>query len=506
MTVSASTSNSTAASTSSSTANSTADSPSAPGRQRWLALAALALVQFTIVIDNTIVNVALPSIKGDLGFTTAGLAWVINGYLLTAGGLLLLGGRISDLAGRRRMFLAGTALFALASFASGAAPTSEALIAARFAQGAGEALASPAALSIIALLFSAPGERAKALGIWGGLAGMGATVGVLLSGVLTGLASWRWIFFINLPFALIALLTVPRLVGESRATVRPRQTDLTGAILVTTGLIAVVHGLLCATSHDWASAAVLVPLIAGSLALAAFVFVESRAPEPLVPLRFFGNRTRVCANVGSVFMIGIMAAMFLLLTLYMQDVLGYSPLRTGLAYLPFCLLFVGAVFGSFALSGRLGAKPTLVLAFAVAATGMGLLVRLPTTGSYLTDLLPPLLVLAIGFGLGFPGLQTASLHEVSEHDAGLGSGVQTAVQAIASALGIAVFLTVALRHTTAELATGALPAEAITGGYRLAFAVGTASLLLGGMIVLGFLRPAADQTPVLASPTPRAGP
>src|SRR5215470_1247791 len=457
------------------------------GRQRWLALAALALVQFIIVIDNTIVNVALPSIKGDLGFTTTGLAWVINGYLLTAGGLLLLGGRISDLAGRRRMLLAGTALFALASFVCGAAPTSEILIAARFTQGAGEALASPAALSIIALLFTEPGERAKALGIWGGLAGMGATVGVLLSGVLTDLASWRWIFFINLPFALIALIAVPRLVGESRATVRPRQTDLTGAILVTTGLIAVVHGLLSATTHDWASTAVLTPLIAGTLALAAFVLVESRTVEPLVPLRFFANRTRVCANVGSVFMIGIMAAMFLLLTLYMQDVLGYSPLRTGLAYLPFCLLFVGAVFGSFVLSGWLGAKPTLLLAFAVAA-------------SYLTDLLLPLLVLAVGFGLGFPGLQTASLHGVSERDAGLGSGVQTAVQAIASALGIAVFLTVALRHSATELAAGAVPAEAVTGGYRLAFAVGTASLLLGGIVILGFLRtaPAKAPTPALA--------
>jgi MFS family permease len=412
-------------------------------------------------------------------------------------------GRISDLAGRRRMLLAGTALFALASFVCGAAPTSEILIAARFAQGAGEALASPAALSIVVLLFTERGERAKALGIWGGLAGMGTTVGVLLSGMLTGLASWRWIFFINLPFALIALLAMPRLVGESRAAVRPRQTDLTGAILITTGLVAVVHGLLSATTHDWASAAVLVPLIAGSLALAAFIPVESRTPEPLVPLRFFANRTRVSAYTGSVFMIGIVVATFLLLTLYMQNVLGYSPLRTGLAYLPFCLLFVGAIFGSFALSGRLGAKTTLLLAFAVATTGMGMLVRLPVAGSYLTDLLPPLLVLAIGFGLGYPGLQTASMHGVSEHDAGLGSGIQTSVQAIASALGIAVFLTVALRHTATQLAAGAPPAEAITGGYRLAFTIGAASLVLGGMIVLGFLRAATTRAPIPAiAPAP----
>jgi EmrB/QacA subfamily drug resistance transporter len=476
--------------------------PAAPepaGNRRWLALAALALVQFVIVIDNTIVNVALPSIKHELGFTTSGLAWVINGYLLTAGGLLLLGGRISDLAGRRRMFLAGAALFAVASFACGAAPTGTILVAARFAQGAGEALASPAALSIIALLFTDPAERAKALGVWGGRAGMGATVGVLLSGVLTDLASWRWIFFINLPFAACALLLVPRLVTESRASARPRQTDLTGAVLVTTGLIAAVHGLLSATRHDWTAGAVLIPLVAGSLALVAFVVVEARSAEPLVPLRFFANRTRVSANLGSVFMIGVMAAMFLLLTLYMQDVLGYSALRTGLAYLPFCLLFVGAVFGSFALSGRLGARSTLLLAFGVAAAGMAMLVRLPVDGSYRTDLLPALLVLAVGFGLGFPGLQTASLHGVSERDAGLGSGVQTAVQAIANALGIAVFLTVALRRTAGELAAGALPAEAVTSGYQLAFAIGTASLVLGGLVVLAFLRTTAER-PALDDP------
>lgn len=470
------------------------------GRRRWLALAALALVQFAIVTDNTIVNVALPSIRNDLGFSTSGLAWVINGYLLAAGGLLLLGGRISDLAGRRRVFLAGAGLFAVASFLSGAAPTAEILVAARFAQGVGEALAAPAALSIIATMFTEPAERAKALGIWGGLAGMGATSGVLLSGVLTDLANWRWIFFLNVPFALVAMVAVPYLVREGQAVDRPRRIDLTGAVLVTTGLVGVVHGLLAATRHDWDSAAVLVPLVAGLLALTAFVLVELRSQAPLVPMRFFGNATRVSANLGSLFMIGVMAAMFLLLTLYMQDVLGYTALRTGLAYLPFCLLFVGAVFGSFVLSARLGAKPTLLVAFGVAATGMLLLVRLPVAGSYSTDLLPALLVLAVGFGLGFPGLQAAALHDVSEADAGLGSGVQTSVQAIANALGIAVFLTAALRHTASALRDGAEPAAAITSGYQLAFGIGVGSLVLGGLVILIFMRTTRRHPESLTSP------
>jgi predicted MFS family arabinose efflux permease len=252
--------------------------------------------------------------------------------------------------------------------------------------------------------------------------------------------------------------------------------------------VAVVHGLLGATRHAWLSTAVLVPLAAGVAALAGFVVVEARSAQPLVPLRFFGNRTRVCGNAGSVFMIGVMAAMFLLLTLYMQDVLGYSPLRTGLAYLPFCLAFVAAVFASFVLSGRLGARPALLLAFAVAGVGMLLLTRLPVAGSYPADLLPPLLVLAVGFGLGFPGLQTAALHDVSERDAGLGSGVQTAVQAISTALGVAVFLTVAVRRAASGVASGLTPAEAATAGYRLAFSVGVGSLLLGAVVVLVFLR------------------
>jgi EmrB/QacA subfamily drug resistance transporter len=449
--------------------------------KRWLALAVLALVQFTIVIDTTVVNVALPTVGRELGLAPTGLAWVVNGYLLTAGGLLLLGGRLSDVAGRRRMFLLGTALFGLASLSCALAPTGVILMAARFVQGAGEALASPAALSIIALLFRNPGERAKALGVWGGLAGLGATVGVLLSGVLTDLAGWRWLFVINLPFAAVALLVVPRLVAPDRDRAGGRL-DLPGAVLVTGGATAVVSALLAAAEHTWASPTVLVPFGAGLAMLAGFVAVEARSPAPLVPLRFFTDRTRVCANLASVFLIGVMAAMFLLLTLYMQNVLGYSALRTGLAYLPFCVVFVAGIGLAVPLLSRLGVRTTMLAAFLVATAGMLLLTRLPVAADYSRDLLPALLVLAVGFGMAFPGLQTAALHGVSEADAGLASGVQIAVQALANALGIAVFLTLALRHA-AGLADLSAPA-ALTEGYQLAFGAGVISLLIGFSVML----------------------
>jgi EmrB/QacA subfamily drug resistance transporter len=454
-----------------------------PHPRRWWALSALALMQFVIVIDNTVVNVALPSIQRELHFTTSGLSWVVNGYLLTAGGLLLLGGRLSDLRGRRRMFLAGTALFTFASLICGLSTGAAMLVTGRFLQGAGEALASPAALSLVAMLFPRAKDRAKALGIWGGLSGVGATAGVLLSGVLTDLLSWRWVFFVNLPCALVALLVVPRLVPASRPA-RAGRVDVAGALLATAGSIGLVYGMLASVRSGWTDAAVIVPLAAGAGAWILFVVVEARTPEPLVPLRFFANRTRVTANVVSVLMFGVLSAMFLQLTLYMQDVLGYRPLHTGLAYLPFCLFFVLGAAASFLLAARLGARLTLVAAFVVAAAGMLMASRLTVDGSWLYGLLPTMAVLATGFGMGLPALQTAALHGVSEADAGLGSGVQTSVQQMANALGIAVFLMVGLHHTSAALRGGASMAVATTEGYQLAFRVGAGVLLAGAVLVV----------------------
>jgi len=304
-------------------------------------LAVLSLVQFMLVLDATVVNVALPSLKRDLGMGAAGLAWVVNGYVLTFGGLLLLGGRISDLFERRRVFLAGLGIFALASGAAGLSVGPAMLIASRFLQGAGAALVAPAALSLVTLFFTEEQGRAKALSIWGSLAGLGATAGVLLGGVLSDLASWRWIFLINLPVAAVALLLVPRLVAESRGpSGRRRRLDLSGAVLVTAGLSSIVFALLGKGEQAWVSGAVLVPLACGLALLGLFVAVEARAENPLVPLRFF-LRSGARSASYAVFLLasGAMMAMYFSLSLYMQRVLGYSPLSAGLAYLPLCATF-----------------------------------------------------------------------------------------------------------------------------------------------------------------------
>jgi len=432
------------------------------------------------------VNVALPSIQRDLGFSTSGLAWVVNGYMLTAGGLLLLGGRLGDLLGRRRMFSVGTALFALASLAAGTAENGGILVASRFLQGVGEALASPAALSLIVLLFSDRKERAKALAIWGGLIGAGATVGVLLSGALIELASWRWLFYLNLPVALIALLLAPRFIPASAPAVRAggRRADVPGGALITGGLVAVVAGLLATTDHPWTDPAVIAPLLLGAAAVIGFVAVEARTAEPLVPLRFFTSRTRVTANGASVLMTSAMMAMFLLLTLFMQGSLGYSPLRAGLAYLPFAAGFMTGVGVYTQLSSRLGPRLTLAAAFSIGVVGMLLLGHVPPAASYPAHILPAMVVLAVGLGAGMPALQEAAMLGVSEEDAGLGSGVQTAVQALGGAVGIAVFLSIALRRTDAQLAGGVSADAAAVAGYQLAHHVGAIVLAAGAVLVL----------------------
>src|SRR5438445_7406316 len=270
---------------------------SAPDPRRWKALVVLALVQFMIIIDITVVNVALPSIQRSLHFTGSSLGWVVDGYALMAGGLLLFGGTVGDLFGRRRLFLIGTALFAVASFTSGAAQNQSMLIFSRFAQGAGEALASPAALALVVLMFTDSKERTRALGIWSGLAGLGGTIGVLLSGVIVNFISWRWIFFVNVPIAAVAIALVPGLVSESRAETTSRRVDLPGAVLVTGGVLALIDGFLAASRHPWGSAAVAFPLLVGIAALLALIVVESRTRDPLIPMTFFPNRTQLPANV-----------------------------------------------------------------------------------------------------------------------------------------------------------------------------------------------------------------
>ncbi|MFC9690675.1 MFS transporter [Kribbella sp. NPDC056951] len=443
--------------------------------RRWRAMAVLAMVQLMIVIDNTVVNIALPSIRTDLGTSQAGLAWVLNGYLLTAGGLLLLGGRCADLLGRKRIFIAGTAVFALGSLISGAAWNSGVLIAGRFVQGAGEALASPAALALIVVMFTTREERAKALGLWGGLAGLGATVGVLLSGVLVDLANWRWVFFINLPVAVVALVLCARLVPDIPAKGGRRTLDIPGGLLVTSGLILVVNGLL-RDGHHWGW------FVAGFLLLALFALVEARSSDPMMPLRFFANRTRVTANLTTILLTSAMAAMFFMVTLYVQQVLGYSPLRSGLAYVPFCVAFVPGMVLSTQLVTRFGTKTAICTGFVVSATGMLLLARIDAQGSFWGQLLPATVVPALGLAIGLPALQNAALHGLSEADAGLGSGVQTSVQQLGSALGLAVLTMIALSHAAAARRTGLNVEEAVVCGYRLAFVVAAGVLVLGAAL------------------------
>jgi EmrB/QacA subfamily drug resistance transporter len=476
-----------------------AEAGSAVDPRRWKALFVLALVQFMIIIDITVVNVALPSIQRSLGFSGGGLAWVVDGYALMAGGLLLFGGRVGDLFGRRRLFLIGTVLFAVASFTSGAAQNQTMLIMSRFAQGAGEALASPAALALVVLLFTDAKERTRALGIWSGLVGLGGTLGVLISGLIVNFISWRWIFFVNVPIAAVAIALVPGLVSESRAETANRRVDLPGAVLVTGGVLALIDGFLAASRHPWGSGAVVWPLVLGVAALLALVVVESRTRDPLIPMTFFSNRTRVSANVATAVMASGMFGMFFLLTLYLQQVLRYSPLKTGLAYAPFGLGLVAGIAVSTKILGRVGAKAVTTAALVIAGLGLLRLGGVSVHGSYVGDLLPTILLLSFGMGAAFPALQIAALHEVSAEDAGLGSAVQNTVVQIGGSLGLAVLVTLALRRAASSLATGVSASVAATQGYALAFR-GAAFGFFAAAIVAFSLVPGRPGEPDEVSP------
>jgi EmrB/QacA subfamily drug resistance transporter len=458
-----------------------------PDPRRWRALFVLGLVQFMLVLDVTVVNVALPRIQHDLGFSRSGLAWVVNGYVIMAGGLLLLGGRLADLFGRRRLFLIGVGVFALASAVCGAATGTGMLVAGRFVQGTGEALAAPAALGLIALLFPDPGERVKALGIWGGLSGLAGVSGVVISGVLTDLASWRWIFYINLPVALVALLLVPRLVSESRMDRDGRRPDIAGAASVTGGLVAVVYGLLQAASHPWGSWQVLLPLLGGLALLVALVVVESRAAVPLIPLRFFADRTRVVANIGGLFFLAGFVSYIFLLTLFQQQVLGFSPLTGGFAYLPFGVSMGAGVGLAAGLLPRLGIRPLLTAGFLGATAGLLLTSGIHAGVSYAGGVLPGMIVLGVFCGVVSVAGANAALHGVTGQDSGLASGVQTAVQQVGSALGLACLVTLALRHAAGESRHGVAAGVAATHGYVLAFRVAAVLFAVGGVLVWALL-------------------
>ncbi|WET76181.1 MFS transporter [Amycolatopsis sp. QT-25] len=476
------------------TATSEPDGPGLPPEaaapadpRRWRILAVLGLVQFMLILDVTVVNIALPRIQDNLGFSGAGLAWVVNGYVVMAGGLLLLGGRLADVFGRRRLFLIGVVVFAAGSIACGAATNPATMIAGRVVQGVGEALTAPAALGLIALMFTDAKERGKAFGIWGGLAGLGGVTGSVISGALVDLVSWRWIFFINLPVAVVALVLVPMLTSESRMTREHVRLDFSGAIVGTLGLGGAVYGLLQVVSHSWASWQVLLPLLGGLALLGAMVAIEARSSAPLIPLSFFGNRTRLVANVGTLVSTGGFFTYSYLLTLFEQQVLHYSPLTAGLSYLPFGVAIGLGIGLNNALMPRLGVRVTLTIGFIGSAVGLFLTGMLDVGSSYAGGVLPGMIILGMFTGVAIPASTSAALHEVDEQNSSLASAVQNVMQQIGAAVGIACLVALALTHATDELRSGADPAVASASGLALSFWFGAAFMVVSAGLVLVLL-------------------
>ncbi|SFB56792.1 drug resistance transporter, EmrB/QacA subfamily [Amycolatopsis marina] len=456
-----------------------------PGRRRP-ALVVLCFVQFMLVLDDTVVSVALPSIRDDLGFAAVGLAWVVNAYFLAFGGLLLLSGRAADLLGRRRVFLAGVALFGVASLACGLAQEPWQLVTGRFVQGAGAAMASPAALSLITLMFPGNNERARALSIWGGIAGLGGTTGLVISGALTDLASWRWIFLINLPVTVLAVALVPRLVGESRATVRARL-DVPGAVLGTGAVVSLVYGLLQAGESGWDGEKVVGSLLVAVALAVSFLVVESRTARPLVPLSFLAFRTRAVANGATLLFSAAFFAMAFLLMIHLQTVLGYGPLQAGLAYLPYGAGILTGMWLSSRAVIRFGMRRTLVISFLISSAGLLLLSGVAPSDSYVTGVLPGMLVTSLGCGLSLPALTVAAVAGTSGEDAGLGAAVLSSVQQIGGAVGLAVLVTLAARRTD-TLADSTGPLLAATEGFSFALTVAAGLLALGASLIATLLR------------------
>jgi len=456
--------------------------------RKWLALALLCASQFMVVLDVSIVNVALPSIEKGLHFTQGNLQWVLSAYTLVFGGFLMLGGRAADLLGRRVVFMVGLSVFTLASLACGLATSEGFLIAARAVQGLGAAIISPAALSIVMTTFEEGAERNKALGIWGALGGAGAAAGVLAGGVLTSWLGWAWIFFVNVPVGAAAIAFSPVLLRESRADLGHRRFDAAGAVTVTAGLSLLVYAVVTTNKHHWGSGTT-IGLLAGAAALlVAFLGIESRAPAPLMPLGFFRNRTVSGANAVGFVLGGSIFAMFFFLSLYMQQILHYSALKAGVAYLAIALTVIVVAGISQALVTKLGVKTVLVSGMLLLAAAQVWFARLPVGGRYAIDLLPGFLVAAFGLGFSFIPVSIASLAGVAARDAGLASGLINTSQQIGGALGIAIISTVATTHTAHLLGSGDALAPALNGGFRYAFAVTAGFALAGALLGFGLIR------------------
>jgi EmrB/QacA subfamily drug resistance transporter len=461
------------------------------GRRRWIALLVLCLGDLMIVLDATIVNVALPSIRADLGFSESSLAWVVNAYLLTFGGFLLLGGRLGDLFGHRRLFLSGITLFTLASLACGLATSQEFLVGARAIQGLGGAVVSAVALSLIMTLFTETGERAKAMGVFGFVASGGGTAGVLLGGVLTDVLDWHWIFLVNLPIGVAVFVLSLALLPSDRPAAATGRLDVAGAVTVTASLMLAVYAIVNGNDAGWTSAQTLGLLAAAAALLAAFLAIEARVSAPLMPLGLFRLRNVATANVVGVLMAGAMFAWFFLSALYLQRILEYSPLEVGLAFLPATLIMGAFSLGlSAKLVMRFGIRTPLIVGMGLFAAGIALFARAPVDGSYVVDVLPSMILLGFGGGMSFNPLLLAAMSDVAPTESGLASGVVNTAFMMGGALGLAILASVAASRTDTLLDAGEAAKDALNGGYHAAFLAGALFAVAGGLIGT-LLRPAA---------------
>ena len=451
--------------------------------KRWIALALLCVAQFVVVLDASIVNVALPTIKEALNFSEDSLPWVVNAYVLTFGGFLLLGGRLADLLGRRRLFMAGLVLFALASLAGGLAANSGQLIAARAVQGLGAAILSPAALSIVAVTFKDGAERNKALGVWGAVAGSGGAAGVLLGGVLTEYIGWEWVLWVNVPIGIAAAAIAPSLIAETKADVETRHFDVAGALTITLGLSAFVFALLDAESAGWGSAQTIGTIVGALILLAAFVAIELRSRAPLVPFSIFRVRTITGANVVGILVGASLFSMFYFISLYMQQILGYSPIKAGISYLPLAVTIILAAGIASGLVTKVGFKPILAIGMACIALGLIWFTQISVDGTFLGDILGPSILAALGLGFAFVPVTIAAVSGIEDREQGLASGLINTSQQVGGALGLAILAAVA----NSVIGSTETP-DSLVEGFQAAFAVGAGFAIVGLIATLVLIR------------------
>lgn len=474
----------------------TTDAHIPTARSRWLALIVLCSGMLMIILDQTIVNVALPAIQDDLGFEQSSLAWVVNAYLIPFGGLLLLSGRLGDLIGQKRMFLSGLVVFTAASLLCGLAANQEMLIISRFIQGVGGAMAAAVILGMIVRLFPEPADQAKAIGVFSFVAAGGASIGLLAGGVLTQAISWNWIFIVNLPIGIAAIVFATRLLARDPGLGMRAGADVYGAVLVTTALMLGVYTIVEAAEYGWASLHTL-GLGAVSVALlVGFVVRQARARNPLLPLRILASRNVSGANGIQMLMVSGLLGMFFLGSLYMQRVLGYDPVEIGLAFLPVAVAIGTLSVGvSARLTTRFGARAVLLPGLSLIAVGLLLLTRAPVDASYVVDLLPSMLLLGVGAGVSFPALMTLAMSGAAPEDSGLTSGLVNTTQQVGAALGLAVLSTLATSRTDGLLSGGSSAEVALTSGYRLAFGVGAGVVLAAIAVAAVVLKPATAPEP-----------